>query len=517
MTVKLQSTPLSQGKNSWYLKTAHLHHLLCTYGQTDQFGSMISTTHHPDHRCSRCGNTHYLDSTMFRYQPKVIRWSKFYWETEKIKTNKAWIVRAYAVIPVFDTKSQKIVREKIILSSIQLGFDGEESPGRSAVIIRGKLVYNDFEKPRKLQDLIEAEISSMLIDFVLENPIPEIAWIRPSHLERLKKMRMKLTFLGFFLSAPYLKEEDFFYWMDTAELTGRFKEFPTVKEMLLHILNHRTEKSLKKAIFQSYRKSIETRREYNILPDYIFARQIADRNHLKRLIELPLEIKHRLFLGYTYHEIAFFLNFLNRAYDERSIVRLFESIRATPRNSYVDIIQDTLQMFHGEAARFISEHFVRVAPDFQKLHDEFIRINIMRKVISRRQIVFDYLDNDRKAQTTVEELTYRLPQNSQQLHEWSQVMHNCMYGYASAIEKGESLIYGVFREEALQYAVEIRRHRIVQALGRYNARIIEEDRNAIDRWFQKVYMKGWMQVKVIGNNVLNKDDEDKIYKKTVFN
>lgn len=107
-------------------------------------------------------------------------------------------------------------------------------------------------------------------------------------------------------------------------------------------------------------------------------------------------------------------------------------------------------------------------------------------------IVFDYLDNDRKAQTTMEDLTYRLPQDSRQLHEWSQVMHNCMYGYASTIEKGESLIYGVFREDALQYAIEIHRHRVIQALGRYNARIIEEDRNAIDRWFRKIYVKGWL-------------------------
>ena len=527
MTVKLKSTSLSQGRNSWYLKIGYLHHFLCKCGQTDQFGSMIGTTHHPDHRCSHCGNTHYLDSTMFRYQPAVIRWSKFYWETEKIKTNNEWIVRAYAVIPVFDTKSQKIVREKIILSSIRLGFDGEESPVHSAVIIRRKCVYNDFEKPRKLQDLIEAEISSVLIDFVLENPIPEIAWIRASHLERLigfvlenripeiewirqrwriklfspermkKTTMMQLNFLGFFLAAPYLKEEDFFYWMDTVELKGRFKEFPTVQEMLLHILNHRTEKSLKKAMFQSYKRSMETRREYNILPDYIFTRQIADRNHLKRLIELPMEIKHRLFLGYTYHEIAFFLDFLKHTYNEKSIVRLFESIRVTPHNTYVDIVKDTLRMFYGEAAQLISEHFVRVAPDFQKLHDEFIRINAMRKVIRRRrQIVFDYLDNDRKAQTTVEELTYRLPQDSQQLHEWAQVMYNCMYGYASAIGKGESLIYGVFREDVLQYAIEIHRHEIVQALGRYNARIIESDRDAIDRWFQKIYMKEWMQ----GNN-----------------
>ena len=77
---------------------------------------------------------------------------------------------------------------------------------------------------------------------------------------------------------------------------------------------------------------------------------------------------------------------------------------------------------------------------------------------------------------------YRLPLSRATLYEWSQYLHNCMYGYCNAIHKSDTIIYGVFRDNVLLYAIEIRNHKIVQALGKYNGHIENEDRGLIDRW-----------------------------------
>lgn len=46
----------------------------------------------------------------------------------------------------------------------------------------------------------------------------------------------------------------------------------------------------------------------------------------------------------------------------------------------------------------------------------------------------------------------------------------------------------------MTYAVEIRGNKIVQALGKYNQRLEEEDKAEIDAWFKKVYVATWMAI-----------------------
>jgi hypothetical protein len=68
-----------QAENSWYLKTGFsTHHFLCHCGQIDECSDrVLLNRHHPAHRCSYCGNTHYLDAVMFVNDKKVNRWLSF--------------------------------------------------------------------------------------------------------------------------------------------------------------------------------------------------------------------------------------------------------------------------------------------------------------------------------------------------------------------------------------------------------------------------------------------------------
>jgi hypothetical protein len=60
-----------------------------------------------------------------------------------------------------------------------------------------------------------------------------------------------------------------------------------------------------------------------------------------------------------------------------------------------------------------------------------------------------------------------------------------MFGYANNIKSGHSIIYGVFKDDELLYAVEIQKMKIVQALGKFNRQIEEDDRKVIDIWFSE--------------------------------
>ncbi|PHS36852.1 MAG: hypothetical protein COB07_12050 [Sulfurovum sp.] len=51
-----------------------------------------------------------------------------------------------------------------------------------------------------------------------------------------------------------------------------------------------------------------------------------------------------------------------------------------------------------------------------------------------------------------------------------------------------TIIYGVFEEDVLLYAIELKGTKIIQALGRFNKNIEPEPRKKIDRWLREVYL-----------------------------
>ena len=67
-----------------------------------------------------------------------------------------------------------------------------------------------------------------------------------------------------------------------------------------------------------------------------------------------------------------------------------------------------------------------------------------------------------------------------------------MSSYAREIHKGNRIIFGVFKEDVLSYAVEIRGHKIVQSLGYDNKSINPQDSKEITQWFKDVYLNSWI-------------------------
>lgn len=492
MTTNPNKETMLKSKNSWYLKTGQTHHFLCGCGQVDACtDAIILTIHHPDHWCSKCTNTHYLDSVMLLTNPRVTRWSIVNWDTEKIKSEGKWVVMAYAFIPVFNYTLQKIEYRKRILATNTLHFTGEHSYEEYDPMIINKYVYNHAQKASLIKDLVAQELEERLFTFVLSAPNETIAWM--DH-EKMHKMPAQegIKLLSFFLEHQHLKEDDFFYWDDFEMLQEISKDYPSLKEMLFYISNNRKEKNIKKAYFESYERSMKTRNRYSYKADYLFARHIDDRNFLLKLIKIDPPIKYLLFDEVELITVGNFFAFIKERYTQKAVTKLFTEVdKQTFR--YNNIVRDTLWMFRGMSVDYIQEHFRKVPLNFSRLHDELILINTLRKASLNGKIAFEYHDNDLKAQIQNELFEFRLPKTILVLQQWAQQLSNCMFGYSAAIHQGQSIIYGVFKDGVLTYAIEIKNNKIIQALGKHNKPIESEDRAEIDSWFKDTYIDSWIR------------------------
>ena len=492
MTNRIKRPHLYKRENSWYLKTGHIHHFICKCGQVDQFGNIVSTIHHPAHCCRSCGNSYYLDSVMFLTDKKVVRWLAFNWSIETIKTDEAWIVRAYASIPLFDHDLQKIRFRKTIIATTTLFFTGKHQYHEDHPMIMKKYIYNHMDKATLIKELMAEELEKTLYAFILELPTDEIAWIEDEKINNLS-LAERLKLFSFFLVHDHLKEYDFFYWDNFDIFRDISKQYPLVKEMLFFISSHRKEKSIKRAYFESYAKSMKIHSRYNHMADHLFSRHIEDRNFLLELLKIDTKVKHVLFDEVSMITVEYFLEFLREHYTQKAVTKLFTALEADAFRYHQQIVRDTIWMFRGESMHFIREHFRKVPPTFRRIHDEFIRINAMRDASLSGKVEFEYQENDLNAQGKKDLFEYHLPETTHILQRWSQQLHNCMYGYSRSIHQGRSIIYGVFKDDILIYAIEIRGSKIVQALGRYNRRIEAEDRAEIAVWFKEVYVDTWMR------------------------
>jgi hypothetical protein len=472
-------------ENSWYLRTGVVHNFICRCGQHDTIIN-LTIIHHPDHICSKCRNTHYLDSVMFVDDTKVKIWSSFYWSYEGTKDDTGWHIDAVARIPFFDYTLQKIVVKKVLISSKSLLFNGEIKNVNHSPNITGKYVYQSSNILETIEVRIKRIIGKNLTCLVVSNPIDKINVISSEDIKRVTSVD-RLNVLAFFLKHHYLKEFDFFYWKNFAMFGNQTRLYPTVKEMLAYIFNQRSEKSIKKAYFSSYMVSMSNG-YYNPVSDFIFARTIKDRNYLVQLISIDSEIKLKMFDETAIDEVIRFSSFLSKHYSERSIVKIWHSIGYYELT--YNILRDTLRMFSREHnQRYIEENFIKPKATLNSIHDEFIRLVNLQEQLIQEFTVYDYSEAELLAEVEYEGLEYRLPKNVLQLQQWATKLRNCMASYSADIYGGRSTIYGVFKNDKILYAIELKGHRIVQSKSVRNGSIETQEKEKIDRWFREVYIK----------------------------
>jgi hypothetical protein len=130
----------------------------------------------------------------------------------------------------------------------------------------------------------------------------------------------------------------------------------------------------------------------------------------------------------------------------------------------------------------LEEYFIKVKLTSKSLHDELVRIYHLISCELENKEEFEYDDIWLHAEKYFKGLEFKLPQSVKELSLWAKLLSNCMFGYSKDIHQKRSIIYGIFRDTELLYAVEVKDMKIVQARGKLNNKVADEEMAIIMQW-----------------------------------
>ena len=203
-------------------------------------------------------------------------------------------------------------------------------------------------------------------------------------------------------------------------------------------------------------------------------------------------VKQHIFTDETFTEAIEFIEFLKLHYSEKQIVKLFLVEMQDDKTKRQALInwRDTLRLIQSpDSFEYLGQFFQKVKLNTKSLHDEVTRVSHLAAFDRGDHSTLSYKSYQNLVEVMIEDLEFRLPKDTVALSEWAKELHNCMFGYVNTIKTGRSIIYGVFRENELLYAVEVKEMRIAQALGKFNRKIEEVDMNIIKKWHNDFYIK----------------------------
>ena len=284
---------------------------------------------------------------------------------------------------------------------------------------------------------------------------------------------------AFFLQNKHLKEFEFYYWSYTPKIKNKNLY---INDALMHIANYPKAKSIKKAIYKNYMRQMETHGRFNSIAIEVFCKTIEDSNIAVKLLDLALDF----FVNSSIDpdDVREFIFFLKVYYTETQILRFLSSKQLDNRPF---LFQDMLNEF-VVTKESLSAIFQKVVCKPIALHDEFVRCaRIERyKYISQKNL--PYSSEEIKPCIWFENYQIRVPLTGQQLFNWADYLHNCMAGYFDMIVEHETIIYCFFKDERLEFAVEISDTQIVQASGKYNRELTPEENMVIQRWHKQTFI-----------------------------
>ena len=477
-------------KNSWIVsllknseeKISHNYFCQCSHRFT--LKTKTNQIEAPDVLCPLCGNDYFLDSKDFTSKDGVQIYKDFYWDNDVVVTNETWRVTLYYTIEKYIEASDAIVPVKQNLLTLELNKNGKTDLTiiyHLDIVSRYSLFKDDRVMP--LKTLLLDDAKENLCNVILNNRIKAIEWINEEQMQTLST-KEKIEYLRFFLQHENFKEHEFFFWK-LEGLDHIFSKFVTQKEALHLVLNERKEKSVKKALYQGYNDAMKKTKYYYPYSDYVFSRTIDNINLLTKLYALHPVIKQNLFTSDTLSEAIELIKFLKNHYIEKQIVNLFtKDIQAI--DAYKErllLFRDTLSMLDVHNATVsLEQHFMKVKLTAKKLHDEIIRVfHIVSYELDAKE-EFEYDPIYLSACQEYEGLEFRLPLTVKELSLWAKLLHNCMFGYIKRIHQHKSIIYGIFKDDELLYAIELNGFRLVQARGVSNSVVPSIRMNVINGW-----------------------------------
>ena len=439
-------------ENSWTISMGnqydkkYYHYYICKCSSRFTYLTDISESQAPDVICPHCGDDYFKDADEFYLMQKTKIWKDFQYAVVLQEKNDEWIVAFEYDIPLYDKMKNDIIIKTERLMSIALAKDGYGSYRITydSEIVQKYSLFKDA-KVQALKKLLLDEAKEKLYSFIIEKQYKYDTFVIHSSQNRLETLRERI--------------------------------------MIDFVARQQKAKSIKKALYEGYENAISKLGFYPYA-DYIFSYTISNIDLLKQLYEIETIQKRSIFLNYNYSVGIDFLHFLKQHYTEKQLVKFFtkDLKNIEEQNNW----RDTLRMLQTDRALGLwQNHFLKVKLTPKRLHDEMIRVFHIVSYELQAKEKFDYQKKYIFACSSYQGLDFQLPQTVAQLSLWSQLLHNCMFGYSQQIHKQHSVIYGVFQNEDLLYAVELRGTNIVQAKASFNHSIAGKHRTIIQDWWSK--------------------------------
>jgi len=459
-------------QNSWIVSTQQetreriKHNYFCQCSHNFTLFTKVNKTVAPDVLCPLCGNDYFINSDDFISKDGVKIWKDFNWDVEYNETKDIWSVTLFYTIAKHIEANSDVGLTKQNLITLEFDKKGRHDLNiiyHSSIVSRYSLFQDGRVKP--LSILLLDDAKEQLINHIFNNKTEALTWIDRSNIESLSH-KQRFEYIRFFLKNNYLQKHRFFFWkMEGLEKV--FTKTVTQKEALYYIADKRTERIVKKALYQGYEDSMQKIGYYYPYSDYIFSRSIKNVDLLAKIYALHPVIKQNLFTSNTLLVAIELLRFLKRYYTEKQIVNLFIK-NIQDKDTYrkrLLLFQDTLHLLDSHNVIIsLEEHFIKVKLTAKALHDEIVRVSHIVLYELEAKEEFEYEQIYLSACREYEGLDFRLPLTAKELSLWAKLLHNCMFGYTKKIHQHKSIIYGVFKNDELLYAVELNAFSIVQYL-----------------------------------------------------
>ena len=459
-----------------------MHHYFCSCSEEFSLYTNAYEKYAPDVRCLQCGNDYFKDVNEFESISKTKIWKYFKWDVEYRENSIFWNITFFYEVPIL-MDTQKVEFQKRNLLKIELLKDGS-SPLKITYLSKIVQRYSLFidSNVKKFKDIMSVEIKEYLYSYIMNNKMNTIEWMKYLLVGNIS-IDDKLNSISFFLKQKHLQEYQFYFWKMSKIM--HFTQTQNSQILMLDVIaNHRSQKSIKKALFQAYLTAIESGC-YPAYSDYIFSRVIENTDLLVKLYALHPVIKNELFIDETFDIAIVFLDFLKKYYTEKQIINFFTMHIQDTKNykQRLDLWRDTLRLVN-EINRLdtIEEHFFKVKLTTKKLHDEIVRVSHIVSYILDVKEEFTYDEKYLLASLTYKGFTFKLPKTVQELSLWAKTLHNCMLGYKSSIHTNNSIIYGVFQNDELVFALRLKGEDIAEAKGSCNSTVPKNIYKIFKEW-----------------------------------
>lgn len=479
--------------NSWLVIRPSLKklndtvYLLCACGHTYTV-KQTKMDYDEIYHCQSCKNSFFIPIKIFQnYMSSKQSFETLCYEIENDSTSKGDTYNAYIKIPYFTENSYTPIFQKKILLSVTLthSLKAYESYCQQVGFINllhdGNLV--------SLKEILQNRLYETITQHILQGLLFKS---RPLLANQLKEIvisgQEKFKISQYFIEHPYYDNLELYFW--DKNFLKNFGNTMGIKSHIDEILC-KPSKAIKKNYFEQYKKIhiLKSRILYDPSADYCFIRSFQDVNFIQSLVKTPYNIKQKCINVSNLKNVLNLIQNLKIFYSEKKIVSMFLALFASmPKSSLaLNHYNDLLRVYAMHNASYILKN--KKLSIFQ-LHDELVEIyNFMcsKDIECDFKITrFNYSQKQNEACVQHCVLTFKLPKTDFELQYWGKELHNCIGLYSQKIHHSTSLIYGVFIEEKLQYAINVSHNfsHVLEAKAKYNKVISTQHLKLIDEWLK---------------------------------